>query len=165
MLATLSRPCSSLAMDCYAAAAADSETIFLNFKCLGGPPRLVRSSSPSGYILPRSPPVAYWVGFFVFFQSVFWETHYWAPWSWAQCKCSRLGTSSLLKFGSFWISLGTYTISDATKKNLRSSNSDHDFIRNSLRCFACIWQSKICSKEFMAILGDIWQLVLDREIG
>ena len=40
----------------------------------------------------------------------------WAPWSWAQCKCSRLGTSSLLKFGSFWISLGTYTISDATKK-------------------------------------------------
>ena len=89
----------------------------------------------------------------------------WAPWSWAQCKCSRLGTSSLLKFGSFWISLGTYTISDATKKNLRSSNSDYDFIRNSLRRFACIWQSKICSKECMAILGDIWQLVLDREIG
>ena len=40
----------------------------------------------------------------------------WAPWSWAQCKCSRLGTSSLLKFGSFWVSLGPYTISDATKK-------------------------------------------------
>ena len=47
---------------------------FPNFKCLWGPPRLVRSSSPSGYILPRSPPVAYWVGFFIFFQSVFWET-------------------------------------------------------------------------------------------
>ena len=36
MLATLSRPCSSLAMDCYAAAA-NSESIFLNFKCLVGP--------------------------------------------------------------------------------------------------------------------------------
>ena len=47
---------------------------FPNFKCLWGPPRLVKSSSPSGYILPRSPPVAYWVGFFIFFQSVFWET-------------------------------------------------------------------------------------------
>ena len=57
-----------------AAAAANSESIFPNFKCLWGPPRLVRSSSPSGYILPRSPPVAYWVGFFIFFQSVFWET-------------------------------------------------------------------------------------------
>ena len=47
MLATLSRPFSSLAMDYYAAAAAaDSEAIFFpNSKCLWGPPRLVRSSS------------------------------------------------------------------------------------------------------------------------
>ena len=43
---------------------------FPNFKCLWGPPRLVRSSSSSGYILPWSPPVAYWVGFFIFFQSL-----------------------------------------------------------------------------------------------
>ena len=42
----------------YYAAAAYSESIFPNFKCLWRPPRLVRSSSPSGYILPRSPPVA-----------------------------------------------------------------------------------------------------------
>ena len=83
----------------------------------------------------------------------------------AQCKCSRLGTSSLLKFRCFWVIFGTYTISDATKKNLRSSNSDRDFIRNSLRCFACIWQSKIFSKELMAILGDIWKLALDSETG
>ena len=47
---------------------------FPNFKCLWGPPRLVRSSSPSGYILPRSPPVAYWVGFFIFFKVSF-EKH------------------------------------------------------------------------------------------
>ena len=55
---------------------------FPNFKCLWGPPRLVRSSSPSGYIHPWSPPVAYWVGLFIFFQSVFWETHYCTLYSW-----------------------------------------------------------------------------------
>ena len=44
---------------------------FPNFKCLWGPPRLVRSSSPSGYILPMSLPVVYWVWLFIFFQSVF----------------------------------------------------------------------------------------------
>ena len=39
---------------------------FPNFKCLWGPPRLVRSSSPSGYILPRSPQKRTGLGFLFF---------------------------------------------------------------------------------------------------
>ena len=37
------------------------------------------------------------------------------PWSWAQCKCACLGTSSLLKFGGFWVIFGTDVTSDATE--------------------------------------------------
>ena len=37
-------------------------------------PGLVRSSSPSGYILPRCPPVANGLGFSFLFQSVIWVT-------------------------------------------------------------------------------------------
>ena len=42
---------------------------FPNFKCLWRPPRPVRSSSSSGYILPRSPPscVLGWVFYFLSF--------------------------------------------------------------------------------------------------
>ena len=43
-------------------------SIFSKLQVPWRPPRLVRSSSPSGYILPRSPPVAYWVVFFLFFS-------------------------------------------------------------------------------------------------
>ena len=39
---------------------------FPNFKCLGRPPRLVRLSSPSGYILPRSPQKRTGLGFLFF---------------------------------------------------------------------------------------------------
>ena len=62
---------------------------FPNFKCLWGPPRLVRSSSPSGYILSWSLPVAYWVVFFCFFQSVSWETHYSTCYLAASCHVSQ----------------------------------------------------------------------------
>ena len=49
---------------------------FPNFSCLWRPPRLVRSSSPSGYILPRCPPVTYWLVFFCcFFFKVTFEKH------------------------------------------------------------------------------------------
>ena len=47
-----------------------------NFKCQCQPPRLVWSASPSGYDLPRYPPVMWWGGHFIFFQSVLWETPY-----------------------------------------------------------------------------------------
>ena len=67
---------------------------FPNFKCLWRPPRLVRFSSPSGYILPRSPPVEYWVGFFIFFQSVFWETPYWTSTSKSWTNLETLSSKS-----------------------------------------------------------------------
>ena len=58
-----------------------------------------------------------------------------APWSWAQCKCSRLGTSSL----EIW----RFLSNSWYLHYLRSCNSDRDFIGNSLIYFiACIWQSK-----------------------
>ena len=48
---------------------------FQNFKCLCQPPRLVRSAFPSGFELPRYPPVACWGERFIFFQSViFWNS-------------------------------------------------------------------------------------------
>ena len=49
-------------------------SILSNFKCQWGPPRLVWSASPSGYDLSRYPKVTCWVGIFIFFQSVLWET-------------------------------------------------------------------------------------------
>ena len=45
-----------------------------NFKCQCQPPRLVWSASPSGYDLPRYPPVMWWGVHLIFFQSVLWET-------------------------------------------------------------------------------------------
>ena len=50
--------------------------ILSNFKCQCQPPRLVWSASPSGYDLPRYPPVMWWGVHFIFFQSVLWETPY-----------------------------------------------------------------------------------------
>ena len=49
-------------------------TILPNFKSLCQPPRLVRSAFPSGYELPRYPPVTCWGGRFIFFQSLTCET-------------------------------------------------------------------------------------------
>ena len=54
-------------------------TILPNFKSLCQPPRLVRSAFPSGYELPRYPPVTCWGERFIFFQSVFFETPYCIP--------------------------------------------------------------------------------------
>lgn len=49
-------------------------TILPNFKSLCQPPRLVRSAFPSGYELPRYPPVTCWGERFIFFQSLTCET-------------------------------------------------------------------------------------------
>ena len=51
-------------------------TILPNFKSLCQPPRLVRSAFPSGYELPRYPPVTCWGERFIFFQSLTCETPY-----------------------------------------------------------------------------------------
>ena len=47
-----------------------------NFKCQKGPPRLLFLGPPSGYDLPRYPPVVWWGVRFFFLQSVLWETPY-----------------------------------------------------------------------------------------
>ena len=61
-------------INCQTASSISFSISVSNFKCLMQPPRLVWSLPPSGYILPRYPPVACWGGRFIFFQSVFWET-------------------------------------------------------------------------------------------
>ena len=54
----------------YDAAAAHFEWLFFQTSSVfSDPSRLVRSSSPYGYILRSFPPVTYWVGFFSFFVS------------------------------------------------------------------------------------------------
>ena len=45
-----------------------------NFKCRKGPPRLDFLGPPSGYDLPRYPPVAWWGVRFLILQSVIFET-------------------------------------------------------------------------------------------
>ena len=45
-----------------------------NFKCRKGPPRLDFLGPPSGYDLPRYPPVAWWGVRFLILQSVLFET-------------------------------------------------------------------------------------------
>ena len=47
-----------------------------NFKCRKGPPRLDFLGPPSGYDLPRYPPVAWWGVRFLILQSVIFETPY-----------------------------------------------------------------------------------------
>ena len=47
-----------------------------NFKCRKGPPRLDFLGPPSGYDLPRYPPVAWWGVRFLILQSVLFETPY-----------------------------------------------------------------------------------------
>ena len=56
-----------------------------NLKCQKGPPRLVFLGPPSGYDLPRYPPVAWWGVRFYFLQSVLWETLYWSYIFFPQC--------------------------------------------------------------------------------
>ena len=62
------------------------------------------------------------------------------PWSWAQCKCARLGTiSKIWRFlSNFWYLCNLRCYGD----NLRCSNLEQDRIRNNLRCSASFGHSK-----------------------